>query len=372
VGGPILEWLGLRAELGEETGASFLRRLADNGQIERNEDGRLRRRNGDVFASSYVLNPIINKGVLLGAVLVFRDISERKETEAELQRYREQLEEEVGQRTAALSRANEQLRQEIRVRKQAEQALLQARDQALEASRLKSELLAKVSHELRTPLGAILGYAELLEIGVYGLLAADQREATTKIISSTQYLATLVNELLDQARLEVGKLELQICAFAPAGIVGELCARMNVLAEAKGLRLAAEIADDVPLRLAGDPMRVQQILANLISNAIKFSEAGEVRVRLYRPDPIYWAMQVADSGPGIPKEAQSYIFEPFRQVDGSMTRQYGGTGLGLSIVKQLVELMEGQITLESELGQGATFSVWLPIRETVEEVRDGI
>jgi PAS domain S-box-containing protein len=372
IGQPILELLRLQTEQADETTASLLRRLAGNGQIYRNEDGSLTRKDGVAFPASYVLNPITNKAVLLGAVLVFRDISERKQTEAELQKYRAHLEEQVAQRTAALTRANEQLQQEVAVRKQAEVELRQAHDQALEASRLKSELLAKVSHELRTPLGAILGYAELLELGIYGLLSADQSEATTKIIESTQYLANLVNELLDQARLEAGKLELQLCAFVPVDMIHDACARMKVLAQAKGLNLTSEIAGDVPLTLFGDPMRLQQILVNLISNAIKFTTTGEVHVRLYRPDPTYWAMEVADTGPGIPREAQAYIFEPFRQVDGSITRQYSGTGLGLSIVKQLAELMGGEVTLESEIGRGSTFTIWLPIHPVGGDLTDTI
>ena len=279
----------------------------------------------------------------------------------------QELYENLQKRTEALSRANEQLQQEVAVRKQAEVELRQARDQALEASRLKSELLAKVSHELRTPLGAILGYTEMLEMGVYGPASASQKEVMARVIESTHYLANLVNELLDQARLDAGKLELQISAFMPKTIVQETCTRMEVLAQSKGLSLISEIADDVPTTLFGDPMRLQQILANLISNAIKFTPDGGISVRLYRPDPAHWAMRVADTGPGILKEAQIYIFEPFRQVDGSMTRQHQGSGLGLSIVKQLTHLMGGEVTLESEVGQGSIFTVCLPLQGGEEE-----
>jgi signal transduction histidine kinase len=279
----------------------------------------------------------------------------------------QELYENLQKRTEALSWTNEQLQQEVAVRKQAEEELRQARDQALEASRLKSELLAKVSHELRTPLGAILGYTEMLEMGVYGPVSADQREVMARVIDSTQYLANLVNELLDQARLEAGKLELQISTFMPKSIVQEACTRMEVLAHTKGLRLVSEIDDDLPKTLSGDPMRLQQILANLISNAIKFTPDGGISVRLYRSDPAHWAMQVTDTGPGILKEAQTYIFEPFRQVDGSMTRQHQGSGLGLSIVKQLANLMGGDVILESEVGQGSIFTVRLPLQVVEEE-----
>lgn len=284
----------------------------------------------------------------------------------------QELYENLQKRSEALSQANEHLQQEVAVRKQTEEELRQARDQALEASRLKSELLAKVSHELRTPLGAILGYTEMLELGLYGPVSTDQKEALARIIDSTQYLARLVNELLDQARLEAGKLELQISTFTPKTLVEETCTRMEVLAQAKGLSLVREIAGDMPLTLWGDPMRLQQILVNLISNAIKFTSDGGIHVHVYRSDPKHWVIQVSDTGPGILKEAQSYIFEPFRQVDGSMTRRHQGSGLGLSIVKQLTSLMGGFVTLESEVGRGSIFTVLLPLLVVEAEQLDNL
>ncbi|HXW01360.1 MAG TPA: ATP-binding protein, partial [Anaerolineae bacterium] len=257
---------------------------------------------------------------------------------------------------------------DITERKEAEAVVALARDQALETSRLKTELLAKVSHELRTPLGAILGFAELLEAGVYGPLSDKQQQVTIRIIDSTQYLTTLVNELLDQAQLEAGRLKLNIQPFAPANLVDDTLVKMGVLARAKGLSLTSDIAADVPSALWGDTARLQQILVNLVSNAIKFTSVGGVRVRLYRPDTGYWALQVSDTGSGIPAEAQAYIFEPFRQVDGSITRAHAGTGLGLSIVKQLTTLMGGEITLKSEMGQGSTFTISLPLQATQEKI----
>lgn len=257
---------------------------------------------------------------------------------------------------------------DITGRKQAEAALELAHDQALEASRLKTELLAKVSHELRTPLGAILGFAEMLEVDLYGPLSDKKRQMTAKIIDSTQYLTSLVNELLDQAQLEAGRLKLNIRPLSPADLVNNTLIKMNVLARAKGLSLTTDIGPDVPAMLQGDAARLQQILVNLISNAIKFTSAGGVRVRLYCPDAGHWALQVSDTGSGIPAEARTYIFEPFRQVDGSMTRTQAGTGLGLSIVKQLTTLMRGEITLESEVGQGSTFTISLPLEPIQEQL----
>jgi PAS domain S-box-containing protein len=255
-------------------------------------------------------------------------------------------------------------------RKQVEKTLALARDQALEASHLKSQLLAKVSHELRTPLGAILGYTELLQDGTFGPLSEQQQGITAEVIDSTQYLTDLVSELLDQAQFETGQVTLKVSQFAPQELMHQVEAKMGVLARAKELTLTFDIVSDIPPILSGDQQRLQQILVNLVSNAIKFTNKGAVQVRLYCSNPKYWAMEVSDTGSGIPFEAQAYIFEPFRQVDNSMTRENTGTGLGLSIVKQLATLMGGEITLESEVGRGSTFTVQLPLKPIPEGVKN--
>lgn len=287
--------------------------------------------------------------------------------QVELQQANNELEARIEERTAQLVKANTDLTEEIVKRRQVEEALVLARDQALNASRMKSELLAKVSHELRTPLGAILGHSEMLQEGFYGNLSKKQHEAATRIIGSTNYLTNLVNQLLDQAQFEAGRLRLTMIAFSPAQIVQDTLAKLAVMAEAKGLALIADIASDIPETLVGDEVRIKQILVNLVSNAIKFTQQGTVHVQLFQPEVGYWAMRVADTGPGIPKEAQSYIFEPFEQVDGSMTREQTGTGLGLSIVKQFVVLMDGKIELESSLGQGSVFTIIIPLQLVPEE-----
>ena len=256
---------------------------------------------------------------------------------------------------------------DITKRKQYEEALAVARDQALEASRLKSQLLANVSHDLRTPLTTIIGYAQLLEMGAHDILSDKQMKNVTGIIESAQYLTTLVNNLLDQAKLEEGKLKLNIVPFDPAEIVEQIESNLRVPAQSKGLDLVVDIDSDVPEEVEGDPDRVQQILANLINNAIKFTDEGSVNVRFYRPDVDHWAMQVSDTGPGIPVEAHAYIFEAFRQVDSQMQQSHNGSGLGLSIVKQLTTLMGGNVQLDSEEGKGATFIITLPLEPPHEE-----
>ncbi|MCB0196533.1 MAG: PAS domain-containing sensor histidine kinase, partial [Anaerolineae bacterium] len=253
---------------------------------------------------------------------------------------------------------------DITSRRKAQESLVVARDRALEASRLKSQLLANVSHDLRTPLTTILGYAQLLEMGAHGPLADKQRETISGIIKSSKYLTDLVNDLLDQAKLEDGKLKLNIVSFVPSDIVNQVQSNMSVPAHTKGLTLITDIGPDVPLTVTGDPDRVQQILANLVSNAIKFTPEGTVHVRLFRPDLKHWALQVSDTGIGIPLGEQSYIFEPFRQVDGAGKADTGGAGLGLSIVKQLTMLMGGHISLKSEEDKGSTFTIHLPLMPT--------
>jgi signal transduction histidine kinase len=248
-------------------------------------------------------------------------------------------------------------------RQQSQEALAQAHDAALAASRFKSELLAKVSHELRTPLSAIKGYAQLLQLGSYGTLSTQQAEPIKLIISSTNFLTLLVNELLDQARLESNKLVLHDQIFSLRQMVADVEARMRVLAEHKGLLFASWIDPTLPEELVGDVTRLQQILTNLISNAIKFTQTGFVRVRIQAIWPDEWLLQVIDSGSGIPEEAHQTIFEPFGQVDGSATRLHSGTGLGLTISQQLAQLMGGTLILENTSGEGSIFSLRLPLRQ---------
>ncbi|NOH02893.1 MAG: PAS domain S-box protein [Chloroflexi bacterium] len=247
--------------------------------------------------------------------------------------------------------------------KRAQNALAFARDEALEASRLKSLLLAKISHELRTPLGGILGYAELLKINAFGELANQQKEAAAQIVDSVNYLTKLVNELLDEAQIEAKTVKLYINSFLPSALLQSVEAKMTLMAQEKGLELVTFIDPELPKTMYGDEHRLHQILVNLVANAIKFTRTGGVRVNFLAADAGHWAIQVSDTGVGIPEEAYKYIFEPFRQVTIPHTLRNRGTGLGLSITKQLVELMGGQISLKSRVGRGSTFTVLLPIQK---------
>ncbi len=250
---------------------------------------------------------------------------------------------------------------DITERRQAAQALAQARDEALRASNFKSQLLATVSHELRTPLNAILGYTDMLQAGARGELTEKQLQVLQRIIINSDKLGSLINNLLIQAQMEQGRLTLQQSSFVPTALLTSLESVLGPTARAKGLLLIGQIDESLPDQLIGDVNRLQDILINLVGNAVKFTAVGEVRVRLFRPAADRWALAVSDTGPGIPADAQAAIFEPFRQVDGTTTRGYGGSGLGLSIVRELVTLMEGTLTVESEVGQGSTFTVRLPL-----------
>jgi PAS domain S-box-containing protein len=226
---------------------------------------------------------------------------------------------------------------------------------------MKSTFVSIASHELRTPLNAILGYADMLQENVYGPLSERQSGVLERIVANTGHLLSLVGNLLDQAQIEAGTLTLNALPLVPSDLVKDVLGVMDVLAQPKGLELTSHVADDLPPTLLGDRRRLQQILINLVGNAIKFTEEGKVHVQTYRADETHWVLEVSDTGRGISPEAQTYIFEPFRQADEPLVREYTGAGLGLSIVKQLTDMMGGRIELESELGRGSTFTIVLPI-----------
>lgn len=250
---------------------------------------------------------------------------------------------------------------DITARKQIETALSLALEQTREASRLKSHLLARVSHELRTPLGGILGFAELLQIDSFGKLNPKQTEFVGEIIESSHYLGGIIDELLDQAQLDSETLILQNARLSLEPLFQKLNARFSALAEAKGLAFDFQVVSDFPKAIYADERRLEQIFTNLLDNAVKFTDQGRVDLSIDLAGTSHWTFSVSDTGRGISAEAREYIFEPFRQVDDAITSRNRGTGLGLSITKQLVELMQGQIRLESQPDQGSIFIVTLPL-----------
>jgi signal transduction histidine kinase len=258
---------------------------------------------------------------IIGRVWNFRDVTERRRLEAERERLIAGLE---------------------------------------EALHVKDRFLATMSHELRTPLNAIMGYCNLLLSGMAGQVDAVAREMLERIDISSTLLLNLITQVLDLARLGAGQMVLHPRWVAPRQLADEWCGQMKVLAQQKAIDLQLEIAPDVPEQVYVDAERTTQIALNLLSNALKFTEQGWVRLTL-KGQADTWQIEVRDTGVGIPPDALGYIFEAFRQVDSSSTRSHGGAGLGLAIVRNLCGIMGGKIEVESPQGQGSIFTVTLPV-----------
>jgi PAS domain S-box-containing protein len=242
-----------------------------------------------------------------------------------------------------------------------EAELRAARDEAMQASQMKSVFLATMSHELRTPLSAIMGYTEMQVVGMAGSLSAKQKEYLDRTMVNARHLLTIINQVLDISKIEAGRLELAQVPFSPRRLLDEALRQTGSLIGEKSLTLHGA-CDGLPESLIGDPDRCKQILLNLLSNAIKFTPEGEVRAVLRRAGETDWEMEVKDTGIGIPPEALPHIFEEFWQVDSANTRRHEGTGLGLAIVRKLARLMGGEVQAESTVGAGSTFTVRLPLR----------
>lgn len=268
--------------------------------------------------------PVHNEsGSIIAAIVVARDISHRKQIESELKR---------------------------------------TRDEALSATKLKSEFVANISHEIRTPLSGLMGMAELL---TFQALDQESAEISSYILSAAKSLLKVVNDLLDFSKIEAGHLELQPTQFNMRDLFKNVLQSAEMVASKKGLKVESQLSDQVPTLSFGDDLRIKQVLLNLLHNAVKFTESGSVTLKAYVVDNLESAktikFEVSDTGIGIEPEMQSKLFEPFVQADGSLTRKFGGTGLGLSICKRLVELMGGEIGLESKRAEGSTFWFTIPL-----------
>jgi signal transduction histidine kinase len=267
---------------------------------------------------------------------------------------------------ARLETANVALQREMAERQQAEAASHRARESAAHAqaaSHAKNEILANISHELRTPMNGVVGMMALLSDTQ---LNAEQHEYVDTIRQCSRNLLALINEILDFSEMEAGRLRLEHADFNLRSVVQEILGLFTAEAKHKGLELTCQFHDDVPAWVTGDPGRLRQALKNLVGNAVKFTATGTIAVAV-RPDSrrgqlgTWICFAVTDTGIGIAPEVREQIFQAFRQVDSSTTRQYGGTGLGLAIVRHLATLMGGEVDVDSTPGQGSTFWLTVPL-----------
>ena len=308
-------------------------------------------------------------GVAVICVRVTRDLSElgRAARRFGAGEYREAIStaspiEEVRALAASMETAREQIQSDMQLREDLNHQMERARSEAELAARTKAQFLANMSHEIRTPLNGIIGMTGLLESSD---LSSEQHEMMETVRKSGEHLLELIDDILDFSKLEAGKLELEEAEFDLRLLLEDTCEIVAPRAHEKGLELIVDLHPETPVQVAGDSARIRQVLLNFLTNAVKFTETGEVVVEVHarvpEGDRTHVLVSVRDSGIGIPPERRDALFRPFSQVDASTTRKYGGTGLGLAISSQLVRAMKGEIGVDSEPERGSTFWFQVPL-----------
>jgi len=316
-------------------------------------------------AVDYIYKPV-DEQILQSKIIVFRELWSRRRELKQSNVRLEEVNKQLTEVTDELTNSNANLQLEIQERMKTEQALLSAREEADSANRAKSEFLANMSHEIRTPLNAITG---LTYLAMKTKLDAKQQDFLSKIKLSSNNLIGIINDILDFSKIEADKIDIENIPFHLDNVLDNLISMMVIKADEKGLELLVDCAPGLPKQLIGDPLRLGQILINLTSNAIKFTNTGEVLLSIelvaQKNSTMTLRFKVSDTGIGMTDEQITRLFQPFTQADSSTTRKYGGTGLGLVISQRLVALMNGKVSVTSKPSHGTNFTVTLPFGSNV-------
>jgi PAS domain S-box-containing protein len=328
------------------------------------EQGRVREMEAPFRTKSgEILDGLVSgEGIVLADELcyltIIRDITERKKTEAELEKHRLHLEDLVSERTAELERSQNDLRNLLDKMSKAQAELEAANERLKELDRLKSLFIASMSHELRTPLNSIIGFTGILLQGLPGPLNDEQRKQLGMVKGSSLHLLDLITDIIDLSKIEAGKIEIGSTEFDLMNVIREVTALSEPAADRKGIAIAIE--GPPTLAMKSDQRRIRQVLVNLVGNAVKFTERGEVRVTVAREGDIV-TVKVRDTGPGIRERDMNRLFEFFSQITSADMPKHEGTGLGLYLSKKLMNLLGGEIMASSEFGKGSVFTMRLPL-----------